>query len=258
MDIVTNALNKGLSVDVVYLDFEKAFDRVPHKRLLLKLQCIGIHGSLLKWCASFLYHRKQRVVMGDIIGEWKDIISGVPQGSVLGPIFFIIYINNVVSKLVTPCYIFADDTKIPSANTNVNQCHVLQLDLDIIHRWCSEWLLFLNVQKCHVLHFGNKEQLLNKFKYNINGQYLTVEKDLGVFVSSDLNWDKQVSQVCSSANFWFKMISKCFVFKTKDLIRKLYTTLISPYLVVTVTPYGITCILVRTPLISVPTALTHL
>jgi hypothetical protein len=93
---------------------------------------------------------------------------------------------------------------------------VLQLDLDIIHHWCLEWLLFLNVQKCHVLHFGNKEQLLNKFNYNINGQYLNesvVEKDLGVFVSSDLNWDKQVSQVCSS-----------------DLIRKLYTTLIRPKL----------------------------
>ena len=105
--------------------------------------------------------------MGDIIDEWQDIISSVPQGSALGPIFFIIYVDDLVSKLVTPCYIFSDETKIPSVNINVNQCQVLQLDLDIIHHWCAEWLLFLNVQKCHVLHFGNKEQLLKKFKCKI-------------------------------------------------------------------------------------------
>ena len=80
---------------------------------------------LLKWCASFLYHRKQRVVIGDIIGEWQDINGGVPQGTILGPIFFIVYINDLVSKLVTPCYIFADDTKILSINININQCQVL-------------------------------------------------------------------------------------------------------------------------------------
>ena len=84
--------------------------------------------------------------MGDIIGECQDIISGVPQGSVLGPIFFILHINDLVSKLVTPCYIFADDTKIPSININVNQCRMLQLNLDIIHHWCAEWLLSSNVQ----------------------------------------------------------------------------------------------------------------
>ena len=139
----------------------------------------------------------------------------------------------MVSNLTTPCYIFADDTNIPSVNMHQYQSDSLQMDLDTINSWCSEWLLFLNIKKCHVLHFGNKNQLSNKSKYNINGQVLEeviVEKDLGVYVTSDLNWDKQVSHVCSKANFWFKMISKCFVFKSKDLIRKLYITLIRPKL----------------------------
>ena len=94
IDIISGALYTGFSVDVIYLDFAKAFDRVPHKRLVLKLASIGIAGSLLKRCESFLSNRQQRVVMGDNISEWKDILSGVQQGSVLGPLFFL-YISMI-------------------------------------------------------------------------------------------------------------------------------------------------------------------
>ena len=96
LDIVINSLDRGVGVDVVNLDFEKAFDRVPHKRLILKFKCIGIHGDLLNWCISFLYQRKQRVVMGESISDRRNIYSGVPPGSVLGPLFFIIYINKII------------------------------------------------------------------------------------------------------------------------------------------------------------------
>jgi len=152
-------LNTGLSVDTVYLDFEKAFDRVPHKRLLKKLESIGIDGNLLSWSQSFLSNRKQRVIMGDHVSLWKVIGSGVPQGSVLGPLFFIIYVNDLFGLLSTPSLTYADDTKLVSVNVSANQSLILQNDLNLIFDWSQVWLLFLHIKKCEVMHFGNKLQL---------------------------------------------------------------------------------------------------
>jgi hypothetical protein len=164
IDIVSNAINKGSGVDVIYLDFAKAFDRVPHQRMILKLKSLGINGSLLKWCESFLHNRKQRVVMGAHTGEWKDILSGVPQGSVLGPLFFVIYINDLIESLTISSKVYADDSKLISINNNNDNSQqlLMQENLDIIYAWTIIWLLFLNEIKCKVLYLGNSKQLENK------------------------------------------------------------------------------------------------
>ena len=233
MDILTNALNTGLSVDTVYLDFEKAFDRVPHKRLLKKLESIGIDGNLLSWSQSFLSNRKQRVIMGDHVSLWKVIGSGVPQGSVLGPLFFIIYVNDLFGLLSTPSLTYADDTKLVSVNVSANQSLILQNDLNLIFDWSQVWLLFLHIKKCEVMHFGNKLQLKNKCTYFINsiaiGETYLV-KDLGVYISPNLDWDDQVIKVCSKSTAIAKKIFKCFQHKTNDIIKKLYVSTIRPKL----------------------------
>ena len=233
IDIISGALNKGFSVDVIYLDFAKAFDRVPHKRLVLKLASIGITGSLLMWCESFLSNRQQRVVMGENISEWKDILSGVPQGSVLGPLFFLIYLNDLLQLLTTQSKVYADDTKLISINKSDQHKFILQEDLNVIYRWTVDWLLFLNEGKCKIIYLGTKEQLLNKNKYFINDIQVTetvAEKDLSVLVTNELDWEKQIIRNCSNATFAAKAIFESFTFKTIENIKYLYKTIIRPKL----------------------------
>lgn len=108
----TNFLDVGEPVDVIYLDFAKAFDKVPHQRLLLKLEEIGIKEKLVNWIKNCLIGRKQRVIIGDNVSEWEVVHSTVPQGSVLGPILFIIFINDLDLGIVNNLFKFADDTKL--------------------------------------------------------------------------------------------------------------------------------------------------
>jgi hypothetical protein len=235
VDIVSNGLNHGNSVDVIYLDFAKAFDRVPHQRLILKLRSIGITGPLLSWCESFLQNRKQRVVMGEYVGEWKDIFSGVPQGSVIGPLFFVIYLNDLILSLSITAKVYADDSKLISINNkndNTQQL-IMQENLNLIYEWTVDWKVFLNELKCMVLHLGTLRQLENKYKYYINGTEVMetlVEKDLGIMVTGDLQWDRHIVKLCSSVNFYAKLVFKSFDFKSVSIIRSIYTSLIRPKL----------------------------
>ena len=106
----TELSDQGYSVDGIYLDFQKAFDSVPHQRLLKKIYGYGIRGNLYNWIENFLTHRRQRVVMDSAKSEWANILSGIPQGSALGPLLFLLYINDLPSVVQSYIQIFADDT----------------------------------------------------------------------------------------------------------------------------------------------------
>ena len=145
------ALNKRLSTHCVFIDFAKAFDSVPHERLLLKLQAYGICGSLLKWFRSFLTTRKQRVVVNGCYSDWSDVSSGVPQGSILGPLLFIMYINDISSVVQSSIKMFADDVTLYTTVKTPEDCKQLQNDLNSVAGWCDCWQMKLHPLKCVLL-----------------------------------------------------------------------------------------------------------
>jgi hypothetical protein len=188
MDLLTQAIEEGYPIDILFLDFAKAFDTVAHTRLGLKLSMFGFADTLLSWIKAFLGDRYQRVILGDNISEWIRVLSGVPQGSVLGPLLFIIFINDLIQGLPASCKckLYADDTKMVSVIKHSDDCEKLKQALDKLVEWSKKWLLSFNNDKCKVMHVGsnNKEN-----EYVMDSKLLSksdLEKDLGVFVSKDL------------------------------------------------------------------------
>jgi hypothetical protein len=200
-DLITKATDNGIPVDIIFKDFSKAFDRVPHTRLCLrKLIAYGIVNNMLNWIINYLKDRKQRVILGDAISDWLHVFSGVPQGSVLGPLLFVIFINDLASQIKNNPKLFADDTKMIGIIKDKNDSISMQNDINLISKWCETWQMSLNESKCKVIHIGKSNQ---KFNYHINGhQVLKVEfeKDLGVIISSDLKWDRQIHSVIATSN----------------------------------------------------------
>ena len=231
LEEITAQLDHGHSVDQIYLDFKKAFDKVPHQRLIYKLQKAGISGHVLNWIESFLSNRKQRVNINGTYSNWKNVDSGVPQGSVLGPVLFILFINDVPNILKScACSIFADDTKLKSTANTVDEADKMQEDLNEMFQWCKEWKLEFNAKKCHVLHFGRKN--VNHL-YHINGTLISpveYEKDLGVVITKDLKSENHISQCVKTANKILGMIKRTFSFMNKDMLVQLIKTFIRPHL----------------------------
>ena len=146
-------MDKGYSVDVIFLYF-------PKKRLLQKLSAYLIERKVLCWIADFLSDRRMRIMVRGEYSEWVDVTSGIPQGSVLGPILFLIYVNDIPEMVNCSIKMFADDTTLFRTVKSIDDCNILQNDLDTLSQWTNEWLL-TNVDKCKVMHIGK-----NNPKYN--------------------------------------------------------------------------------------------
>eukprot|EP00745_Piridium_sociabile_P030076 TRINITY_DN49785_c0_g2_i5.p1 TRINITY_DN49785_c0_g2~~TRINITY_DN49785_c0_g2_i5.p1 ORF type:complete len:167 (+),score=21.68 TRINITY_DN49785_c0_g2_i5:150-650(+) len=155
MEDLTLLLDERNPVDVLYLDFRKAFDSVPHQRLLKKMEAYGIVGPILNWVRDFLTEREQKVRVGNETSSAK-VRSGIPQGSILGPVLFTIYINDLHDCVKSTCKIFADDTKIYG---KARDKYTLQKDLNSLQEWTEEWNLYFNIDKCKVTHIGETKSL---------------------------------------------------------------------------------------------------
>lgn len=230
MNIWTEILDKNSAIDCVYLDFAKAFDKVPHHRLNLKMKSYGIGGNLLNWLTDFLDNRKQQVVIKDTFSDIKDVTSGIPQGSVLGPLLFIIYINDLPEAVNSEVQIFADDTKIFKAIETVADSLTMQEDLNNILEWSSKWQLPFNISKCKIIHFGKNNP---EYEYTMTDNRLEkvdFEKDLGVTFDRNLKFSKHISLIVSKANSRLGMIKRNFDNLSIEVFLPLYKSLVRPLL----------------------------
>ena len=228
LDKVTRQVDEGHDLDVIYLDFAKAFDKVPHQRLLRKLENHGIKGKVLKWITSWLSDRKQRVSIGGRCSGWQWVLSGVPQGSVLGSLLFLVFINDIDEGLVSDILKFADNTKIFQAVSSERDCLSLQRDLTSLAEWSKRWQMEFNTSKCTVLHIGSGNR---QFPYELNGQVLSStkgEKDLGVIIADNLKSSSNCQAAYSKANRVLGMLKRTITYKSPDILLLLYKTLVRP------------------------------
>ena len=190
--------------DVILLDFSKAFDKVPHKRLLYKLHHYGIRNSNLGWIQNFLVDRTQQVLLEGVTSSTFQVQSGVPQGSVLGPLLFLLFINDLpdcVSEGST-VRLFADDCAMYRDIRGEQNAIKLQQDLEALLQWEGDWLMEFNPKKCQVLRVTNKRKCV-EHPYSIHGHILEVvdsAKYLGVNIHKTLKWNHHINQVTKKAN----------------------------------------------------------
>lgn len=223
----TKFVDGGESVDIVYLDFSKAFDRVPKKRLLSKLDHFGVRGALLDWISAFLSDRHYMVEVGGSRSEEREVLSGVPQGSVLGPILFNIFTADLRYVVSSGFSLYADDTKVYSLSSKHEE---IQSDLNRIYEWSERWLLPLNIPKCVVLYVGKNNP---RCSYSINGSTLLQTDshvDLGVVINSNLTWSEQTLRQVKKANSSAFILSKVFSNCSNKICSKLFKTYVRPIL----------------------------
>jgi hypothetical protein len=227
---IAGVIDDGDPIDIVYLDFQKAFDKVPHVRLLSKLKAHGVGGQVWDWVKEWLFMRKQRVVVNGAQSEWTEVFSGVPQGSVLGPILFTIYINDLDDEIKSKILKFADDTKLTGRVSNDKQRQTIKEDLAVLSNWASVWEMPFNIDKCKVMHIGNSNL---ETKYEMSGKKLEQtkeEKDLGVIVCDNFKVGKQCLKASNKGNQVLGMINRSFSSRKKSIILPLYKSLVRPHL----------------------------
>ena len=229
---ISHELDQKRQVDVIIMDFQKAFDKVPHRRLLIKLWRYGIRGKAHKWIEQFLTKRKQRVVVEGEHSEWVNVDSSVPQGTVTGPIDFLLFINDLPDGLESSCRLFADDCILYTTVKGPQDADRLQRDLDRLTSWQDKWQMDFNAQKCFVLRISHAKKPFN-FEYTLNNTKLEETKThtyLGVDLSSDLKWNSQVEKICSKANRTLGFLRRNLYDCPAHIKEMAYKTLVRPTL----------------------------
>ncbi|CAM5099974.1 unnamed protein product [Natator depressus] len=223
-DEITGSVDMGKAVDVIYLDFSKAFDTVSHSILASKLKKYGLDGCTTRWVESWLDRRAQQVVINGSMSSWQLVSSGVPQGLVLGLVLFNIFINDLEDGVDCTLSKFADDTKLEGVIDRI------QRDLDKLEDWAKRNLMRLNKDKCRVLHLGRKSLM---HRYRLGTEWLgssSAEKDLAVTVDEKLDMSQQCALVAKKANDILGCISRSIASRSRDMIIPLYSTLVRPHL----------------------------
>lgn len=218
--------------DCVFLDFSKAFDRVAHCRLISKLSALKLDSLTLSWLRNFLSFREQLTFANGFHSDLAEVSSGVPQGSVLGPLLFLIFINDLPTNISSCIRLFADDCVIYRTITSSADHVALQSDLDLVSSWCNKWLMSLNTTKCKIMSISRKNSL-SSFSYKINNievSRTTSYKYLGVIIDSKLSWSSHITSICSKASKTLGYLRRNLHYSTLSIRRLAYLTFVRPQL----------------------------
>ena len=231
LDDWTRNFDNNVATDVIYLDYSKCFDKVSHNKLLYKLEKYGIKHSSLKWLKDFLVGREQCVRINQAVSDAALVQSGVPQGTVLGPLLFLIYSADVVNVVLqSKISMYADDTKLYRQVTTTQDCDLLQLDLECVARWADLWQMELNPEKTQTLRIGNcKSEYIYKL-HDRDIERVSSVNDIGVTIQSDLKFTTHCTNVTRKAYFAIRKIFTIFKNHNYMFYCKLFTCYVRPLL----------------------------
>lgn len=225
-------MDKLLQIDAIFLDFSKAFDRVPHTHLLIKLASLGIGQNLIRWLEHFLKGRVQFTTANNSNSRFTSVTSGVPQGAGLSPLLFLIYINDLPANIKSKLRLFADDCVLYNPIHNSDDIVALQHDLDIIAAWCKEWSMPLNLSKCKLISFSRKRTTINH-TYHINSSPISSAENykyLGVYLTPSLSWVSHIQTICSQASRTLGYLRRNLKSASADIKKLAYLTYVRPKL----------------------------
>ena len=229
-DLLTS-FDLGKQIDIAILDFSKAFDTVPHDRLLLKLHKYGIRGPIHDWLTSFLTERNMQVVVEGCCSDQTSVDSGVPQGTVLGPLLFLCHINDLPEAVKSQVRLFADDCLIYREINTFDDHNTLQEDLKSLEEWAEEWGMNFNATKCYTMSIG-LGKLSSKF-YSLNSTILKsvpTNPYLGILFTDDLTWSNHISSCSKKANSSLGFIRRNLKHCPKPCRKNAYLALVRPIL----------------------------
>ena len=247
----TIAIKNKQSVIVAYIDYSKAFDTVSHTKLLSKLTAYGISGRLLSWIAGFLSNRTQQTRVGSTLSNVASLVSGVVQGSVIGPLLFLLFINDVVDLFTDnrcACKLYADDLKIYTNIELSDGVSVLQSKLDELNKWSEQWQLSISHKKTNIMLMSLHNTTSNDMQFYIgdNAVHMVGEvKDLGVTLDNRLRFATHINQIVARAYVRTNLLFKCFTSRdTATLVRAfiVYVRPLLEYASCVWSPYHITAI----------------
>ena len=228
------ALDEGKEVRAVFCDISKAFDRVWHKGLLYKLNSVGITGSLLQWFKDYLNDRKQRVVLPGANSNWSFVKAGVPQGSILGPLLFLLYINDIVESINSSIRLFADDTSLYIiVDSPIEAANKLNSDLQKVHDWATQWLVTFNPLKSEAIIFSRKRAKPYHPPVLMENQPIievSSHKHLGIIFSNDCTWHEHLENVKAKAWKRINIMRKLKFKLDRKSLQTIYFSFIRPLL----------------------------
>ena len=233
-DKIHKALEEGKEICLIFLDVSKAFDKVWHPGLLHKLRCMGIEGPLFDWFCDYLSDRKIRVVINGQSSEWRSTTAGVPQGSILGPLLFLVFINDITSNIESDIHLFADDTSLMDIIDNYALTYAkLNRDLYRLSTWAKRWLVTFNASKTVYLQISRKTFPSPKPILRLNGQIIkevNTHKHLGLTFNTSLTWSDHISNLVAKSSMCIGLLRRISRDVPRQCCEILYKAMIRPLL----------------------------